>query len=149
MYSNILVSTDGSEFADKAVREAATLAKELGSRLVLFYAVPHYEMPHLADGMSAPNYPKDKEEAQRVMEAEAKRILAHSARNVTVAGVAVEQQFTVNHSPYEAIIEAAKKFKCELIVMASHGRRGLSGVVLGSETQKVLTHSTIPVLVVR
>lgn len=149
MYSSILVSTDGSDFSDKAVREAAKLAKELGSQLVLFYAVPHYEMPHLAEGMSAPRYPKEKKEAQRAMEAEAKQILAHSASNVIVAGVTVEQQFTVSHSPYEAIIEAAKKFKCELIVMASHGRRGLSGVVLGSETQKVLTHSTIPVLVVR
>ena len=149
MYSSILVSTDGSEFSDKAVREAAKLAKELGSKLVLFYAVPHYETSHLAEGMPAPHFTKDNEEAQRAMEAEAKQILAHSAKNVTVAGVAVEQQFTVNHSPYEAIIEAAKKFKCELIVMASHGRRGLSGVVLGSETQKVLTHSTIPVLVVR
>ena len=61
----------------------------------------------------------------------------------------MEQQFTVSNSPYEAIIEAAKKFECDLIVMASHGRRGVSGVLLGSETQKVLTHSKIPVLVVR
>ena len=149
MYSSILVTTDGSAFSDKAVGVAAKLAKELGSTLVLLYAVPHYETSYPSEGMSAPHFIKDNEKAQRAMEAGAKQILAHSAKNVIVTGVTVEQQFTVSHSPYEAIIEAAKKFKCELIVMASHGRRGLSGLVLGSETQKVLTHSTIPVLVVR
>ena len=83
------------------------------------------------------------------MEAEAEKILASAASNVDLEGVTVEKQFTVSDSPYEAIIEAAKMFKCELIVMGSHGRSGMSAVLLGSVTNKVLTHSTIPVLVVR
>ena len=149
MYSSILVTTDGSKLSDKAVREAAKLAKALGSKLVLFYAVPHYATSHLAEGMSAPHFSKDNEEAQRAMEAGAKKILADSVKNVNITGVTVEQRFTISYSPYEAIIEAAKKCKCELIVMASHGRRGLSGLVIGSETQKVLTHSKLPVLVLR
>ena len=149
MYSSILVSIDGSAFSDKAVSEAAQLAKKLGSKLVLFYATTHYETPHLAEGMPAPHYVEEKEKAKAVMEAGAKQLLANSARSVVVQGLTVEQQFSVSSSPYEAIIEAAKKFDCELIVMASHGRRGISGLVLGSETQKVLTHSKLPVLVIR
>ena len=149
MFSSILVSTDGSAFSDKAVREAAVLARELGAKLVLFYAAPVYEMPLLEEGMAGARYRIGKEQAQRAIEAGAKQILADSARTISVEGVTVDQQFTVSSSPYEAIIEAAKKFKCDLIVMASHGRRGLSGLVLGSETQKVLTHSKLPVLVIR
>ena len=149
MYSSILVSIDGSAFSDKAVSEAAQLAKKLGSKLVLFYATPPYETPHLAEGMPAPHYVEDKEKAKAVMEAGAKQLLANSARSIVVEGVTVEQQFSISSSPYEAIIEAAKKFDCGLIVMASHGRRGISGLVLGSETQKVLTHSKLPVLVIR
>ena len=148
MYKSILVPTDGSAFSDAAIQEAAKLAKELGSKVVLFYAAPHH-LPPLTEGFSAPGRPKEIEEAHKAIEREGKTMLASAASNVKLAGVAVEQQCTVSNSPYEAIIEAAKKFQCELIIMGSHGRRGLSGVLLGSETQKVLTHSTIPVLVVR
>lgn len=149
MFKSILVSTDGSAFSDKAVRAASKLAKELNAKLVLFYAVPHYETSHIAEGMPAPRASKANEEARKEMEVRAKKILAESARIISIKGVTVEQQFSVNNSAYEAIIEAAKKFKCDLIVMASHGRRGLSGLVLGSETQKVLTHTKSPVLVIR
>jgi len=131
------------------VKEAAQLAKQLGSKLVLFYAAPPYETPYLAEGMTVPNYTEDKEKAQSAMEAEAKRILAESAKTIVTQGVTVDQCFMASSSPYEAIIDAAEKFKCDLIVMASHGRRGISGLVLGSETQKVLTHSKLPVLVIR
>ena len=131
MYKTILVPTDGSELDDAAIKEAAKLARELGSKLVLFYVVPQYQWPPQA------------------IQDEAKQILAYAAQSSNLAGVTVEQQFTVSNSPHEAIIAAAKKFKCALIVMASHGRRGVSGVLLGSETQKVLTHSKIPVLIVR
>jgi nucleotide-binding universal stress UspA family protein len=148
MYKRILVPTDGSELSDKAIEEAAKLAKELGSELVLFYAVP-YHPPPLMEGVSVVNRLANEEQAQRALEAEAKQILALAAENVTVAGPAVRQEFKRSQAPYEAIIEAAKTFACELIVMASHGRRGLSAVLLGSETQKLLTHSKVPVLVVR
>ena len=83
------------------------------------------------------------------MEAEAEKILASAATGVNLEGVTFEKQFTVSDSPYEAILEAAKMFNCELIVMGSHGRSGISAVLLGSVTHKVLTHSTLPVMVVR
>ena len=149
MYKSILVPTDGSEFSGVAIEEAAKLAKELGSQLVLFYAAPHYHLSHLSEGVSAPGRADERKIAIKEMETETEKILSSAAKNVNLAGLTVRREFKVSDSPYEAIIEAAKKLQCELIVMASHGRRGLSGVLLGSETQKVLTHSTIPVLVVR
>jgi nucleotide-binding universal stress UspA family protein len=149
MYKSILVPTDGSEFSDRSIEEAAKLAKELSSKLMLFYAVPHYHLPPLTEGLAIHASSQEKETAKEKMEAEAKAILASAAKNANLTGVTVELQFTMSNSPYEAIIEAAKKFQCELIIMGSHGRSGISGVLLGSVTQKVLTHSTIPVLVVR
>ena len=113
MYKRILVPTDGSEFSDKAVREAANLAKELGSELVLFYAAP-YHLPPLTEGVSAADRPRDEEQAEVALEAEAKQILASATKNVTVAGVTVQQHFKRSQAPYEAIIEAAKTFGCEL-----------------------------------
>ena len=149
MYKSILVPTDGSELSDAAIKEAAKLAKELGAKLVLFHAAPHYRLPPISEGLSTPTWPDVRQTAIKETEAEAKRLLASAARNVNLAGLSVDQQLAVSDSPYEAIIEAANEFQCELIIMASHGRRGLSGILLGSETQKVLTHSSIPVLVVR
>ena len=149
MYKSILVPTDGSEFSDAAVEEAAKLAKELGSKLVLFYAAPHYEPPLASEGLSAPNWPKDRESAKKEREDHAQAVLASAAKKAKLPNSTLDRRFVVSNSPYEAILDAAKKFKCELIVMASHGRRGISGVLLGSETNKVLIHSKIPVLVVR
>ena len=149
MYSSILVSTDGSKFSNKAVKEAAKLSKELGSKLVLFYAIHDYEVPFLEEGISAPTYVKARDKAQKQMEAMAQSVLASAAKKAKMPNGTLELHFVVSNFPYAAIIRAAKKFKCELIVMASHGRHGLSGIVLGSETHKVLVHSKIPVLVVR
>jgi len=150
MYKRILVPTDGSALSDAAIEEAGKLAKELGSKLVLFYTVPYYyyPLPPLTK-FGSPNRPKDDEQAQKAMEDEAKQVLAYASEISTLAGLSVEKEFTLSNSPYEAIIEAARKFNCDLIVMASHGRHGVAGVLLGSETQKVLTHSKVPVLVVR
>jgi nucleotide-binding universal stress UspA family protein len=148
MYKRILVPTDGSEFSGKAISEAADLAKDLGSELVLFHTAS-YHLPPLMEGFSAASRPSEQEQAQKATEAEAQRILAAAASNANLEGVSVRQHFTLGHSPFEAIIDAANAFQCDLVVMASHGRRGLSGVLLGSETQKVLTHSKVPVLVVR
>ena len=141
MYESILVPTDGSTLSDAAIKEAANLAKELHSKLVLFYAI-HME------GLSPPIPIKERELTQKAMEDEAKQVLASAAKNSNLARLTVEQMFAGSNWPYEAIIDAAKDFKCDLIVMASHGRHGISGVLLGSETQKVLTHSKVPVLVV-
>ena len=149
MYTSILVPVDGSEFSEKAVKEAARLAQALGSKLLLFYAAPHYHLLPLTEGLSPGNRPEEKAMARKEMEDWAKSLLAEAARKANLADGKVEQHFVMSDSPYEAILLIAKKFKCDLIVMASHGRRGVSGVLLGSETQKVLTHSKVPVLVVR
>ena len=149
MYDTILVSTDGSELSKKAVREADKLAHRLGSKLVLFYVVANRRLPPITEGFSSPDRPAERERAKKEMEAEGQAVIADAAKSVTMTKDTLEQHFVIGDSPYEAIIEAARKSNCSLIVMASHGRRGLSGVILGSETQKVLTHSKIPVLVVR
>ncbi len=147
MYKTILVATDGSELSDKALQEATNLLDGSGAKLVLFHATPLH-LPPLTEGLSDAMRPEEREQARKTAEEQARTLLSSAAAMVKSAGT-IEQRFTVSNSPFEAIIEAANNFGCDLIVMASHGRRGLSGVLLGSETQKVLTHSKIPVLVVR
>jgi len=149
MYKSILVPIDGTNFSNAAIAEAANLAKSFGSKLVLFYAAPHYHLFSLNEGLSAPARTDERKTAIKDMDAEAEMVLASAATNVNLEGVTVERQFTVGESPYEAIIRAAKVFKCGLIIMGSHGRSGISAVLLGSVTHKVLTYSSIPVMVVR
>ncbi len=147
MYKRMLVATDGSELSDKALQEAANLLDGSNSTLVIFYAAPVH-MPPLTEGLSDPMRPEEREQARKAAEEHARAVLSSAAGTLKSTGT-IEQRFAVSNSPFEAIIGAAEKFGCDLIVMASHGRRGFSGVLLGSETQKVLTHSKIPVLVVR
>ncbi len=149
MYESILVPTDGSELANKAVKEAATLAKAGGTKIVLFHAVRPRPHALYAEGVSVPIAPLRPEELQRQEEAEAKKVLAQAAQQLSGKACAVEQDYAVSDHPYEAIIQAAKKHQCGLIAMASHGYGGFTGLILGSETQKVLASSKIPVLVVR
>jgi len=149
MYQSILVPTDGSELANKAVKEAAMLAKSGGATLVLFHAVRPQLHPVYAEGVAVPYPPAHSEETRKQMESQAKRVLAEAARQVNSNGCIVEQDYAISSRPFEAIIEAAKEHKCDLIAMASHGYGGFTGLILGSETQKVLANSKIPVLVVR
>ena len=147
MYTKILVPTDGSQLSDRALREAGQLARTLGATLTLFYAVPAYRMPVATfEGAMLQNV-MTPERYRRTMRAHGRRVLDKAARKA--GGTVVRQACEFSDQPYDAIIAAAKKNRCDLIVMASHGWRGLKGLVLGSETQKVLTHSRIPVLVVR
>ncbi len=148
LYARILVPVDGTEFSEKAVREAAALAKALDSRLLLFHAAAPCRGPSLEQS-SAADRPAQNTLAKKEAEDWARSVLTAAATRASLAGDRVEQHFAVTDSPYEAIILIARKFQCDLIVMASHGRRGVSGVLIGSETQKVLTHSLVPVLVVR
>ena len=144
MYKHLLVPTDGSKLSDHAVKEATALAKTLGAKVTLFHVAPMQIWPVYAESAMAVQYSEadfrveTRRNAERVLEKAAKR-----------AGMAVATQYVLSDLPYDAIVKAATKHKCDLIVMASHGRRGLSGFLLGSETQKVLTHSKVPVLVVR
>ena len=149
MYKHILVPTDGTERSEKAVRAAVQYASDLGSRITFVSVIqPLHSIaaePHTVGEMSddaiafvhqflTPDVDKRLDAAQMIAEN---------------AGVDCETVQLTGEHIYQAIIDAAADHKCDLIAMASHGRRGLSSLLLGSETTKVLTHSTIPVLVYR
>lgn len=147
MFKNILVPTDGSELSDSTVARAISFAKEAGARITFFYAQPDFPMPIYGEGALID--PTTPEQFSRAAAAEAETILSRARSSAETAEVESSGDTLVSEVPYEAIIEAAERNGCDLIFMASHGRRGLSGLLLGSETQKVLTHSKIPVLVYR
>lgn len=148
MYKNILVPIDGSRLSDKAAKEAVGLAKAVGAKITLFHCVADFPAPVYAESaIMAAQITAGQYRKEAVKHAE--DILAKAAQKLEGTGLKVDTVHAVSDLPYDAIIGAAGKKKCDLIVMASHGRRGLSGFLLGSETQKVLTHSKVPVLVVR
>ncbi|MCB1896513.1 MAG: universal stress protein [Zoogloeaceae bacterium] len=147
MFKNILVPTDGSDLSNGTVRRAISFAREAGAQIVFFYAQPDFPMPIYGEGALID--PTTPEQFAQASAAEAKAILDQARSSAEAAGVQVITDTTVNEIPYEAIIDAAERHGCDLIFMASHGRRGLASLLLGSETQKVLTHSKIPVLVYR
>jgi nucleotide-binding universal stress UspA family protein len=145
MYKNILIPTDGSELSGKALRDGISLAKTLGAKItVLTVSMPFHvftvRMEVVID--TPPEY------ANR-MQAKAAKILDEAATNAKAAGVECETMHVEHEHPYQAIINAARNKGCDLITMASHGRRGVAALVLGSVTVQVLTHSKIPVLVHR
>ena len=145
MYKSILIPTDGSQLAVKAVKEGVALAKEIGAKVTVLTVT----MPFYAFGLDSWT-PEDTEPAYDArMRDYANKILASGAEAARTAGVPCHTIHIVHEYPYQAIIDAAASNGCDLILMASHGRRGLAAVVLGSETLKVLTHSKIPVLVHR
>ena len=144
MYKRILVPTDGSDITGKAVTTAIGLAKTMGAQLQVISVKEPFPYSAITEMQPAP--PQDFFDAQERMAR--KRVQAVLAAAVE-AGVAGEAHTVEAVHPWEAIIDHAKAQHCDLIVMASHGRRGVSALLLGSETQKVLTHTNIPVLVVR
>ena len=147
MFKHILVPTDGSRLSIKAAKQAVKLAKALGAKVSGFHVIPDFSTTYYGDGyiLRAPSAKAQAEAAQK----QARKCLSAIEVEAEVERVACDVFYVVGDSPHEAIIDAAKKKKCDLIVMASHGRRGLSALVLGSETHKVLVHSTVPVLVCR
>ena len=147
MYKHILVPTDGSEISDETILAAVKLAKVLGAKLTGFFATEDYPVSPFADYV--PGSIATPEEFRIAQEALAKQYLGILAREAKAAGVPYAIDFAPSVSPYKAIIHAAEEKGCDLILMASHGRRGMGGLLLGSETNKVLTHSKIPVLVYR
>jgi len=145
MYKHILVPIDGSKLSAKAIKTAVSLAGELRAKVTLFYVAPDYGGVYYAESaLLATQYTAKSFRA--TVDKHAKKLLEQAARQ---AGAAVETRYVISEFPHDAIVRAAAKNKCDLIVMASHGRRGISGFLLGSETHKVLTHSKVPVLVVR
>ena len=147
MYKHVLVPTDGSELSAKAVQHAIDLAQSVGARLTAFYASPEYPTPIVAEGIVLE--PVSLADYEARANEEAREILEPVVRQAEAAGVACASEHLIASVPWEAILRAAGKVGADAIVMASHGRRGLSAMLLGSETQRVLTHSTIPVIVVR
>jgi nucleotide-binding universal stress UspA family protein len=145
MYRHILISTDGSEVAQKGVDHGLTLAKGLGAKVTVVTATERPVMYGVDDGLSALNY-ADYSAGQK---AAAERVLADAKAAADRMGVPAETVLLENAAPAEAIIETARARGCSLIAMASHGRRGLGRLVLGSVTSEVLAHSPVPVLVVR
>ena len=148
MYKNILVPIDGSRLSEKAAKEAVGLAQAVGAKITLFHCVAEFPAPVFAESaIMAAQITAGQYRKEAVKHAE--DVLAKAARKLAGSGLVVDTLHEVNDLPYHAIIAGATKKKCDLIVIASHGRRGLSGFLLGSETQKVLTHSKVPVLVYR
>lgn len=147
MFKKALVSTDGSAFSNKAVATAARLAQSLGAKLLLLHVRSPIETPHHVEGGALSHLGKNA--VMREIEDEERKLLDAALEITAAEGIKAETAFIAGYSPYEAIIRVAREQNCDLIVMASHGRGGISGLLLGSETQKVLTHTTIPVLIVR
>jgi nucleotide-binding universal stress UspA family protein len=150
MIQHILVPTDGSELSSAAAKYAITLAKDLRARITALHVTPEFQM-FLEEGFVVPGTtsPSLKNQFQKQAELRSKEIVARVCTDAAAAAVECEGVSVTSPFPFEAIIKQAKKSKCDLIVMASHGRKGLEGLLLGSETAKVLTHSKIPVLVCR
>jgi nucleotide-binding universal stress UspA family protein len=145
LYKNILIPTDGSDLAAKAVEQGVLFAKEIGAKIT---AMTITEPFHLLS--VAPNQLEYTPiEHKKYGEAYAENVLGTVSAAAKLAGVACETLHVEHEHVYQAIIDAAASRRCDLILMASHGRRGVSAIVLGSETVKVLTHSKIPVLVYR
>jgi nucleotide-binding universal stress UspA family protein len=145
MYANILIATDGSELAGKAVRHGIDLAKRIGAKTTALTVLPPFHT-FTADTQMIEDTPA---EYKARMQESAKIALGAVADAAQMAGVACKAIEVENEHPYRAIIETADAQGCDLIVMASHGRHGLSALVLGSETAKVLAHCKVAVLVHR
>jgi len=145
MYKHILLPTDGSELSQGASRQAVAFAKSINARLTGITVSPSFHVLSL-DAQMVTYTP---EQYRKDCDARAEKYLGVIRKLANAAGVAYEGVHVVNDQPYQAIIKAAQEKGCDLIFMASHGRKGVSALVLGSETNKVLTHSKIPVLVYR
>ena len=146
MYKHLLVPTDGSTLSLKAVKSAAKLAHDLGARITALYVIPPFTLPDTGESVMF-HVAYDERDYELGMRKRADGVLAKVA--AAAGRVRCDTVATIHAHPWEAIIQTAGARKCDLVVMASHGRRGLAGLLLGSETQKVLTHSKTPVLVCR
>ncbi|MBX9592391.1 MAG: universal stress protein [Hyphomonadaceae bacterium] len=144
MFNNILIATDGSELAEKAVQQGLSLAKDMHATATVVRATPIPRV-FVAEGVVMPPPPEVHDQIVQEVNAQFARIKSAAS----VAGVTCDTVHVDDDLPWHAILDTADKKKCDLIVMASHGRSGFSAAFLGSETQSVLAKSSIPVLVCR
>jgi nucleotide-binding universal stress UspA family protein len=145
MFKHILLPTDGSAMSDMANQKCIALAKESGAQVISIYVIPEFHVFSYTLGIVNDTF----EQYQKDSQIYAGKILAKVQDAANEVGVVCATLSMFNDHPYEAIVETAKDKGCDLICMASHGRKGVKGLLLGSETQKVLTHTDIPVLVYR
>lgn len=145
MYKKILLPTDGSDLAGQAVAAAIDYARVAGATIVAFSVAQPYPIVPAVDGAMMIDPGVDSTELQKLAQDAANEV----ARTAQAAGVACETHTALSFVPYEEIIRAADDYQCDVIFMASHGRRGLSRLLAGSQTQKVLAYSHVPVLVLR
>ena len=147
MYQCILIATDGSELSDKAVHSGLQLAALCGAEVVALKVIPHYPRNYFEGGL--PIEAADIERVEQQWCAQAQALVDKIRSAGEGEGVKVSSILAKSDLVAEAIIETARQHGCDLIVMASHGRKGIQRLLLGSETQHVLTHSHVPVLVLR
>uniref|UniRef100_UPI003F495ADD universal stress protein n=1 Tax=Cupriavidus yeoncheonensis TaxID=1462994 RepID=UPI003F495ADD len=145
MFKHLLLAVDGSPMAESAFHKGIALAREMKAHVTAVRVCPSYHvLTYQAEMLS-----DTREEYVKGAWEVATRYLNDLARGASATGVDCQTAYAVNDHPYEAIIKTAEDKGCDLIVMASHGRRGVQGLLIGSETLKVLTHSKVPVLVYR
>jgi nucleotide-binding universal stress UspA family protein len=145
MFKHILLPTDGSELSEAAIQKAIQLAKSINAKVTGFHVI----LPFHVFTTKTQMVEDTREQYERESKIQAEQFLGVIKKAAEKAGVSCAADYATSNHPYEMIINAAEKEGCDLIMMASHGRRGVQGVLIGSETQKVLTHTKIPVLVVR
>lgn len=147
MYQRILVATDGSNLSKKAVTTAIDLAALCGAELVALNVVPRYPQTYFDGGIALA--PDDVRQVEVQWAAKGLAVVDAVKKSGTSKGVTVKAVTVKSDVVSDAVLVAAKKHKCDLIVMASHGRRGIKRLLLGSETHQVLTHASMPVLILK
>lgn len=147
MYSRILLATDGSHLSQKAVHAAIELAAKFGSELVAVKVVPHYIQTYFEGSFAISDNDVKSIEDQWVQGAE--KVLSHVKEQAQAKGVSIKTQVIKSDDIAQGLIDTSEQLQSDLIVMASHGRKGIKRLLLGSETLSVLTHANIPVLVLR
>jgi nucleotide-binding universal stress UspA family protein len=145
MFTHILLPTDGSPLSEAAIHQGIQFAKSINAKVTGIHAIQPFHVFTLQTEMLADT----QEQFEKDARAHAEHCLAVIRQTAEAAGVLCDTVAVTAEHPYEAIIKAAEEKGCDLIIMASHGRRGVQGLLLGSETQKVLTHTKLPVLVCR
>ena len=148
MFKHILIPTDGSRLAGKGIKTGVKLAKALGARVTGVYVAAPYTPPMYDESAMYLGNLSQKDYQQAVMR-QSKKALAGLESAAAAAKVPCKVEMQTDPLPWRAILRAASVRKCDAIAMASHGRSGLGGLILGSETARVLAHSKIPVLVAR
>lgn len=149
MYKRILVPTDGSSLAARGIREGVKLAAALGASVTGIYVTPPFVPPIYSEAAVYAAGAFSRREYKRLTEKIAQKALAVIARSARAARVSCRTRLVTERQPWKGILGAARAARCDLIAMGSHGRGALGGLLLGSETSRVLAHSKIPVLVVR